>query len=127
MNLSLPRAALGVILALSAGAAAAQGTCIYPRPPETIPDGQTATREQMVEAYAAVKQFDTDIAAYNACLDLELQSILANPELAEADKERVRAMQAQKNNAAVDHAEQVAQNFNDQLRAFNARPENKKN
>ncbi|MCU0975576.1 MAG: hypothetical protein MUC71_04595 [Steroidobacteraceae bacterium] len=127
MTFSLPRAALGVFLALAAGAAAAQGTCIYPRPPENIPDGATATREQMVAAFAAVKQFDTDIAAYNACLELELQSILANPELADLDKERLRAMQAQKNNAAVDHAEQVAQNFNDQLRAFNARPENKKN
>lgn len=123
---SLTRASLAVFLTLVAGAAAAQGTCIYPRPPESLPDGATATREQMLEAFAAVKQFDADIAAYNACLDLELQSALANAELAEPDKERLRAMQAQKNNAAVDHAEQIAQRFNEQLRAFNSRDENKK-
>jgi hypothetical protein len=126
MTRSLTRASLAVFLTLAAGAATAQGTCIYPRPPESIPDGATATRDQMVAAFAAVKQFDADIAAYNSCLDLELQSALANPELAEPDKERLRAMQAQKNNAAVDHAEQIAQRFNEQLRAFNSRDENKK-
>lgn len=126
MSRILPRASLAAVLALAAGAVAAQSPCVYPRPPESIPDGRTATREQMLEAYTAVKQFDADIAAYNACLELELQAMLANPELAEADKARLRAMHAQKNNAAVDHAEQVALNFNEQLRAFNARPENKK-
>lgn len=126
MSRCLPRASLAVVLTLVAGAAAAQSTCIYPRPPENLPDGRTATRDQMVQAYAAVKQFDTDIAAYNSCLDLELQSMLANPELAEPDKERLRSMQAQKNNAAVDHAEQVAQGFNEQLRAFNSREDTKK-
>jgi hypothetical protein len=126
MSPILPRATLAVVLALAAGAAAAQGTCIYPRPPESMPDGMTATRDQMVAAYAAVKQFDADIAAYNTCLELELQAALANPELAEPDRQRIRAMQAQKNNAAVDHAEQIAQNFNEQLRAFNSREENKK-
>lgn len=126
MSPILPRAALAVVLALAAGAATAQGTCIYPRPPESMPDGLTATRDQMVAAYATVKQFDADIAAYNTCLELELQAALANPELAEPDRQRLRAMQAQKNNAAVDHAEQIAQNFNEQLRAFNSREDNKK-
>ncbi len=126
MSPTLPRVALAAVLALAAAGAAAQNTCIYPRPPESLPDGRTATRDQMVEAFAAVKQFDADIAAYNTCLELELQSVLANPELAEPDRQRLRAMQAQKNNAAVDHAEQVAQNFNEQLRAFNSRDEGKK-
>lgn len=126
MNRRTPFALLTAALALAAGMASAQASCIYPRPPENIPDGSTATRDQMLAAFTAVKQFDTDIAAYNTCLQLELEQILANPEVAVADKERVRVMQAQKNDAAVDHAEQVAARFNEQLRAFNARPENKK-
>lgn len=99
---------------------AAQATCIYPRPPESMPDGATATYEQMVEAQKAVKQFDADIAAYNACLAMELQSLLADPALDDARKAELEAMQVKKNNAAVDEAQAVADRFNEQLRAYKA-------
>lgn len=102
------------------GATGAQAACIYPRAPENIPDGSTATLEQMVAAQQAVKQFDADITAYNACLDMELQSLLADPNLDEARRNELRAMQVKKNNAAVDEAQAVADRFNEQLRAFKA-------
>lgn len=102
------------------GAAGAQAACIYPRAPENIPDGSTATVEQMIAAQQAVKQFDADITAYNACLDMELQSLLADPNLDEARRNELRAMQVKKNNAAVDEAQAVADRFNEQLRAFKA-------
>ena len=100
------------------GAAGAQAACIYPRAPENIPDGSTATLEQMVAAQQAVKQFDTDITAYNACLDMELQSLLADPSLDEARRNELRAMQVKKNNAAVDDAQAVVDRFNEQRKAF---------
>lgn len=102
------------------GATGAQAACIYPRAPENIPDGSTATVEQMIAAQQAVKQFDADITAYNACLDMELQSLLADPNLDEARRNELRAMQVKKNNAAVDEAQAVADRFNEQLRAFKA-------
>ena len=103
------------------GATAATAACIYPRPPENIPDGATATYDQMVEAQKAIKQFDTDITAYNACLDLELQSLLANPEIDEGRKQELRVMQAKKNNAAVDDVQAAVDRFNEQLRVFRER------
>jgi hypothetical protein len=115
-----------LVLFLAAGAAMAQNTCIYPRPPDTVPDGLTATFEQMVEAQKATRQFTSDIESYTACLEMELQSMLANPELSQQDKQRLSSMQAQKNNAAVDHAEQMAERFNEQLRAYNGRSKDKK-
>jgi len=108
------------------GGAAAQATCIYPRPPESLPDGATATYDEMVAAQKAVKQFDADISAYNSCLELELESLLANPELDDARKAELRVMQAKKNNAAVDDVQAVVGRFNEQLRAFRERSEKDK-
>jgi hypothetical protein len=106
------------VLLASLATGAAQATCIYPREPENIPDGATATYDEMVAAQTAVKQFDADISAYNACLEMELQAILADPDLDEARKAEFGTMQAKKNNAAVDHAQAVATRFNEQLRAY---------
>jgi hypothetical protein len=107
-----------LVLLASLAAIPARAACIYPRPPENVPDGATATYEQMVEAQKAVKQFDADVTAYNACLDMELQSLLADPGLDDARKAELQAMQVKKNNAAVDEAQALADRFNEQLRAY---------
>ncbi len=109
-------AALTLLTALAA--TAAQAACIYPRAPDNIPDGRTATYEQMVAAQQAVKQFDADITAYTACLTMELEAAMADPNLDEARKAELADMQVKKNNAAVDEAQAVADRFNEQLRAY---------
>ena len=38
-------------------AAAAQAECNYPKEPGSLPDGNTATQEQMVEGMKAVKDY----------------------------------------------------------------------
>ena len=110
-----------VALVATLGAASASAACIYPRPPETVPDGATATYDEMVEAQKAVRQFDADVTAYNTCLELELQALLANPEIDEGRKQELRVMQAKKNNAAVDDVQAVVDRFNEQLRVFRER------
>jgi hypothetical protein len=100
-------------------AATTQAECIYPSKPENLPDGATATRAQMVETMQVVKQFDADIAAFTACLDMELKAQLADPALDDAARAAIAERQAKRNNAAVDEAEVVASQFNEQLRAFN--------
>lgn len=113
---------LAVIATLAAfGTASAAGACIYPRPPENVPDGRTATYDQMVEGQTAVKTFDADVTAYNACLQMEMEALLANPDLDEARRSEIAAMYVKKNNAAVDEVQSVADRFNEQLRAFKER------
>ena len=107
-----------VLLLTGLAATAAQATCIYPRPPENLPDGATATYEEMVAAQTAVKQFDADIAAYNTCLAMELQALLASGAIDDARRAELEAMQVKKNNAAVDEAQAVADRFNEQLRVY---------
>jgi hypothetical protein len=102
-------------------AGSAQATCIYPRAPEHIPDGKTATYDEMVAGQQAVKQFDADVTAYNACLDMETLSFEQSGQFDANRLSELRAMQAKKNNAAVDEVQAVADRFNEQLRIFKDR------
>ena len=99
----------------------AHAACIYPRAPEHIPDGKTASFDEMAAAHKAVVQFNEDINAYNACLDMEMASLEQNGQFDQARLLELRSMQAKKNNAAVDEAQAVADQFNEQLRIYNAR------
>ena len=108
-----------LLACLAAGSA--QATCIYPRAPEHIPDGKTATFDEMVAAQKAVKQFNEDVTAYNACLELETASLEQSGLYDEPRLNELRAMQAEKNNAAVDEVQAIADRFNEQLRIFKAR------
>jgi uncharacterized protein YfkK (UPF0435 family) len=108
------------VLALAASGAT-HATCIYPRAPAALPDGATATYEEMVTAQKAVKQFNDDINAYNACLDLEMTNFEKSGQYDENRLTELRAMQAKKNNAAVDEVQAIADRFNEQLRIFKAR------
>ena len=78
---------LVLLAALAAGNAYA--ACTYPTAPADIPDGNTATLEQMVAAQKAVKEFDQEINAYTACLKLESDAAIAKVDQG-ADERRRR-------------------------------------
>lgn len=99
----------------------AQATCIYPRKPDKVPDGKTATRDEMIAGQKAVQQFDADVTAYNACLDMEMAAYEKSGLYDETRLAELRAIQAKKNNAAVDEVQAVADSMNEQIRAYNER------
>ena len=110
---------LAVVAALGAGPAFA--ACTYPKAPESIPDGSTSTLEQMLAGQRAVKAFDAAITEYQTCLEGEHNAALAaNPQLTDEQKAERMKILAQKQNAAVDEAQSVADRFNEQLRAYKA-------
>jgi hypothetical protein len=110
-----------LVLTLLAATGSADATCIYPRAPSRVPDGATATYDEMVNAQKAVQQFNNDIDSYNACLDLEMATLEKSGAYDENRLAELRAMQAKKNNAAVDEVQALADRFNEQLRIFKAR------
>jgi hypothetical protein len=112
---------LTLFLTLLVAAGAAEATCIYPHAPERLPDGSTASYEEMVAGQKAVQQFNSDIDAYNTCLDLEMATQAQSGAYDETRLAEMRAMQAKKNNAAVDEVQALADRFNEQLRIFKAR------
>ncbi|MGQ0384752.1 MAG: hypothetical protein ACT4UP_08755 [Gammaproteobacteria bacterium] len=112
-------APIALLAMLATGAA--QAACIYPRAPQRIPDGKTATYEEMLAVHKQVTQFNDDINAYNACLDLEMTALERSGLYDENRLEELRAMHVKKNNAAVDEVQTVADAFNEQLAIFKTR------
>jgi hypothetical protein len=117
---------LALLAALAAGNAYA--ACTYPTEPESIPDGNTATLEQMVAAQKAVKAFDEEINAYTSCLKLESDAAQVKVDESSDDakkkdqqKQELTRMQVQKHNAAVEADEALASRFNEQLKVYKAK------
>jgi hypothetical protein len=113
--------ALFSLVAIALVASPVHAACTYPTAPAKIPDGATATLAEMVAAQKAVKQFDEQINAYTACIKLEEDAQLKGDKLTAEQKKAIEAQQAQKNNAAVDEDQALADRFNEQIRIFKAK------
>ncbi|HET7922549.1 MAG TPA: hypothetical protein VFM15_07330 [Gammaproteobacteria bacterium] len=113
----------GLLLTGLLTAGFAQAECIYPKAPASIPDGSTATEQEMITGMKAIKEYNTEVTAYLSCLDMELQArIDALGADAPADQvAQVKAIQAKRHNAAVDELESHAARFNEQVKTYKAR------
>ena len=116
---------LTLVLALGS-AAYAQADCTYPRAPDSIPDGNTASKEEMIAAKNDVARYNTEMNAYLDCIKLEIDaatpkdpSKLSKDEKAKAEEQE--KILTQKNNAAVDELQTIVGRFNDQLKAYKAK------
>ena len=124
--------AIATTAVLSAGTAYAD--CSYPPPPDHIPDGNTATLQEMVEAQKAVKEYDKAINAYVACIQLERNDAvgkIAKPgETPSADQKKamdqMERVEIQRHNAAIDQLQSVADRFNVQVKVYKARTDKSK-
>jgi hypothetical protein len=118
--------AMACTVALAAGAAYAD--CPYPAAPAKIPDGATATLEEMLAGQKAVKEYEKAINDYNACIDKALEDDIAKggDQLKPQQKADMQKIEAQKHNAAVDQLQSVADRFNEQIKVFKARTADKK-
>jgi len=102
-------------LFLAAGlSSAAQAACEYPADVK-IPDGKSATEDEIGAASAAVKKYMGDMEAYMACIDADVAALPVEQQTPEA-----KALHVKRYNAAVDAMEATANAFNEQLRAFKA-------
>jgi hypothetical protein len=115
--------ALFAITALAALAGPVYADCTYPPPPAKLPDGNSATMEEMLEGKKAVTQYNKDINAYVACIKLEHETAVTNAgdKLTPQQKADMEKMEVQKNNAAVDQLQTIADRFNEQVRLYKAK------
>ena|ERR1700693_1497615 len=112
MKILLPIVALA---ALSAGPVFAD--CAVPDNNVQIPDGSTATREEMVAAQKAVQAYDAAVKTYTDCLQQEQQQKLE----AGGDKAKLQRQYADLNNVQVEKVQQLAEKFNTELKAYKAK------
>ena len=112
---------LTLVLALGT-AAVAQADCTYPRAPDAPPDGNTATKDQMIAAKHDFDRYNGEMNSYLDCLKLEMDAAAPkDPKKPTADEKKQAAILVQKNNAAVDELQAVVGHFNEQLKIFKAK------
>jgi hypothetical protein len=78
--------------------------CIAPQPPLHLPDGATASREDMLSAMQAIRDYEAAVKAYSQCAGHTNSPILMEA----ADR-------------AVDKVKVLADKFNSELYAFKKR------
>jgi hypothetical protein len=93
-------------------ALSAHADCPFPKAPDTIPDGKTATEAEMLAAMNAFKAYDADVVAFRKCIEEEGRkgATMAH-----------KAMQQKKLAAVQEDLETKAKLFNEQVRIFKAR------
>ena len=101
--------------------------CPYPVAPTKIPDGATATLQEMLDGQKAIQAYDKAINEYVACIDKELNDNIAKAgtSLKPEQKADMAKVEEQKHNAAIDQEQSVADRFNEQVKVFKARSDKK--
>jgi hypothetical protein len=97
--------------------------CTEPTPPQSLPDGNTATLQQMLAGKKAVNEYNTATNTYLDCLKSEHQAALeadsANgAKVSDTEKAKLDRIETEKHNAAVDRLQKVADQFNGQIRVY---------
>jgi hypothetical protein len=97
--------------------------CVYPKAPSNMPDGATATEEQMVTGMKAVKEYNGQVSAYLSCLEMEMNARIeaAGPDAPPEQVAQIKAIHTKRHNAAVEELEAHAARFNEQVKTFKAR------
>ena len=114
---------VGTVLAGLLAAAHANAECAYPKAPSGLPDGATASQDEMVNGMKSIKEYNARVTEYLNCLDTEMN---AQVEAAGADApaekvEQIKAIQTKRHNAAVEELEATAARFNEQVKVYKAR------
>jgi hypothetical protein len=91
--------------------------CAFPKAPAAIPDGKSASEQEMVAAMTAFKAYNEEVTAFGQCLDQETKSKSAGT----AQLMQLKTMQTKKLNAAMDELQAKAKQFNEQVRIFKGR------
>jgi hypothetical protein len=95
--------------------------CEYPER-VSIPNGTTATKEEMLEGQRSVKAYVSTMEAYLECIvDEEKKARNSLEELSAEEEQQREDMLNKKYNAAVDELERTAAQFNVEVQAYRAK------
>jgi hypothetical protein len=114
-----PRAAPEVDLVEAASAALE--ACPRTTAP-TVPDGTTASREEMAAATAAFKSFDAATNSYVQCVDATIERIAReHASASEDDQHALKEFGTVAHNTAIDQETALANQLNAQVRSYKAK------
>jgi hypothetical protein len=117
MKMLLPLSFVATLLAAPAFA-----ECVAPANSVVIPDGATATKDALLAAQHAIKDYNAAVTQFADCLKTEQEAKLAagGDKLSDANRQKINLEYAARNNAEVDKLQQLADKFNLELRAWKA-------
>jgi len=88
----------------------AHADCVLPPAPSKIPDGSTASEQEMITAMQTLKEYNGDVDTYTKCLEFEAKQ----NRMSRVDEEKLH-------NTAVETLQKVAAKFNEQVRTFKSK------
>ena len=89
--------------------------CDYPKMNFVIPNGATASKEEMLATSTKIKAYQADLGNYRFCLDEELSKF--SPEL--ENYARIYEISTDRHNDSIEAEEETAEDWNLEVRAFN--------
>ena len=97
--------------------------CPYPQAPSHLPDGSVATMAQMLTAQKAVQNYNAQMNHYLACIKRQQDAAIAKAatKLTKKQIAEMENIEIKKNNAAVDQLQTVANQFNAQVKIYEAK------
>ena len=97
-------------VACAFGLQVAYANCHLPPAPSKIPNGATASQQQMMTAMQTIQEYNHDVKTYLQCLKFEVRQ----NQLSADD-------QVSLHNAAVSQLQQIASKFNQQVEVFKSK------
>ena len=121
------KALMAIAVVASLVAAQAYADCPYPIGPKKVPDGTTATMDEMMATKKAIKEFDDATNTYLTCIQREHDEALnaLGPKVTDKQKADLDRVELDRHNAAVAQVQGIADRFNEQVRAYKAKNDKK--
>jgi len=95
--------------------------CTYPDRP-TIPDGATASKDELLAAKAGIQEFMAEVDEYLMCIEnVEKAAVAEMDNPAPEELQRRDEMLSQRFDAANEEKALLGEQFNQQIRAYNAK------
>ncbi len=96
--------------------------CEYPSRPADLPDGATASQDEMFVGVKAINAYQVAMQVYLECIDTdEVVDVAALDDADEEAKKKRTIMSSKKYNAAVDEMTLIVEEFNAQIRVYKQR------
>lgn len=116
----ITKVVVATIFFLSAPAVLA---CDYPSRPGDLPDGSTATKEEMLAGLKAVNAYQVAMQEYLDCIEADevVVAVATMDDVGRATKQKRSALFDKKYNAAVNEMTLTVEKFNVQIRDYKKR------
>jgi len=114
---------LPALLIAAAMASPAHAACTAPTNEVKIPNGNTATMDEMLAAKKAIQENNAVVETYTQCLKAEQEAKLAagGPDMKDEAKVKISTEYANLQNIEVEKLQKLADQFNVEVRAFKAK------